>query len=193
MPRSTVAPAVSWACQFAVPIDIAIRVKDQLKTDGKVTRGWLGVLIQNVTRDLAESFGMGKPTGALVSEILPNSPAAGSDLKPGDIIVKYDGKVLEKMADLPPLVGVTPIGKAVPLEVIRQGESKEVVVTIAELPGEGEQILGISPPVSEGVTVLGMTVQDLSEEQKTHLQIDHGGDRHRGRSRTRTASGNSHR
>ena len=159
---------------FAVPIDIAIRVMDQLKTDGKVTRGWLGVLIQNVTRDLAESFGMGKPTGALVSEILPNSPAAGSDLKPGDIIVKYDGKVLEKMADLPPLVGVTPIGNAVSLEVIRQGESVDVVVTIAELPGEEAQILGISPSVSEGVTVLGMTVQDLSEEQKTNLQIDHG-------------------
>ncbi|MDA9982911.1 DegQ family serine endoprotease [Gammaproteobacteria bacterium] len=159
---------------FAVPIDIAIRVMDQLKADGKVTRGWLGVLIQNVTRDLAESFGMIKPTGALVSEILPDSPAANSDLKPGDIIVAYDGKVLEKMADLPPLVGVTPIGKAVPLEVIRQGESIDVSVTIGELPGEGVPILGSSPPPREGVTVLGMTVQDLSQEQKTALQIDHG-------------------
>ena len=159
---------------FAVPIDIAIRVSDQLKADGKVTRGWLGVLIQNVTRDLAESFGMIKPTGALVSEILPDSPAADSDLKPGDIIVGYDGKVLEKMADLPPLVGVTPIGKAVPLEVIRQGESIKVSVTIGELPGDGVPILASSPPPQENVMVLGMTVQDLSPEQKTTLQIDHG-------------------
>ena len=159
---------------FAVPIDIAIRVTNQLKADGKVTRGWLGVLIQNVTRDLAESFGMIKPTGALVSEILPDSPAADSDLKPGDIIVGYDGKVLEKMADLPPLVGVTPIGKAVPLEVIRQGESIKVSVTIGELPGDGVPILASSPPPQENVTVLGMTVQDLSPEQKTTLQIDHG-------------------
>ena len=160
---------------FAVPIDIAIRVSDQLKADGKVTRGWLGVLIQNVTRELAESFGMSKPVGALVSEILADSPAAGSDLKPGDIIVKYDGRKLDKMSDLPPLVGVTPIDKAVTLEVIRQGESIDVTVTIGELPGEGDPVLVSSAaPARKGVTVLGMTVENLSVEQKKNLQVDHG-------------------
>jgi len=159
---------------FAVPIDIAIRVTDQLKADGKVTRGWLGVLIQDVTRDLAESFGMGKPVGALVSEILAESPASDSDLKPGDIIVKFDGKDLEKMSDLPPLVGVTPVNEVVTLEVIRQGEPIEVEVTIGELPGDSEQLLGMTAPVQKGVEVLGMTVEDLTEEQKQQLNIAHG-------------------
>ena len=159
---------------FAVPIDIAIQVSSQLRAEGKVTRGWLGVLIQNVTRDLAESFGMGKPAGALVSEILPDSPAAGSDLKPGDVIVKYDGKELERMSDLPPLVGVTPIGKKVDLEVIRQGESVNIEVTIGELPGESEQILTSRDPSKEGVQILGMTVKNLSAEQRKNLELDHG-------------------
>lgn len=159
---------------FAVPIDIAISVTDQLKAEGKVTRGWLGVLIQDVTRDLAESFGMKKPTGALVSEILTNSPASKSDLKPGDIIVKYNGKPLEKMSDLPPLVGVTPVDEVVTLEVIRQGKSVKVKVAIGELPAESEQILGRAAPVDKGVELLGMTVEDLTDEQKKKLQIEQG-------------------
>lgn len=159
---------------FAVPIDIAIRVTDQLKAKGKVTRGWLGVLIQDVTGDLAESFAMSKPAGALVSEILPDSPAAESDLKQGDIIVTYDGKDLDKMSDLPPLVGVTPIGEVVALEVIRQGKSFDVEVRIGELPGDTEQILGATAPVEKGLDVLGMTVEELSQEQKEKLQINEG-------------------
>ncbi len=95
---------------FAVPIDIAMEVADQLKTKGRVSRGWLGVLIQSVTRDLAESFGMDKPVGALVAEIVPDSPAAKSDLQPGDVIVEYNGDPLEDMSDLPPMVGATPVG-----------------------------------------------------------------------------------
>lgn len=159
---------------FAVPIDIAMQVSTQLQAQGKVTRGWLGVLIQNVTRDLAESFGMSKPAGALVSEILPKSPASGSDLKPGDVIVKYDGKTLERMSDLPPLVGVTPIGETVDLEVIRQGESVNIEVTIGELPGDNEAILTARDPSREGVEILGMTVKELSDEQRKSLEIDHG-------------------
>ena len=158
---------------FAVPIDIAMRVTTQLKLEGKVTRGWLGVLIQNVTRDLAESFGMSKPAGALVSEILPDSPAADSDLKPGDIIVKYDGTELDKMSDLPPLVGVTPINKAVELEVIRQGETIDIEVTIGELPGDNELLAGMKQPEEE-TEALGMTVEDLSDEQRESLQVEHG-------------------
>ncbi len=159
---------------FAVPIDIAIRVTDQLKAKGKVTRGWLGVLIQDVTGDLAESFAMSKPAGALVSEILPDSPAAESDLKQGDIIVKYEGKDLDKMSDLPPLVGVTPIGEVVALEVIRQGKSFDIKVRIGELPGDTERILGAAAPVEKGLDVLGMTVEELSQEQKERLQINQG-------------------
>ena len=159
---------------FAVPIDIAIGVTKQLKLDGKVTRGWLGVLIQNVTRDLAESFGMSKPVGALVSEILPDSPAADSDLKPGDIIVKFDGNPLDKMSDLPPLVGVTPVGKTVILEVIRQGKAIDLEVTIGELPGDDEQLLSGGEPGRTGVELLGMTVKDLSAQRKQELDVDHG-------------------
>jgi serine protease Do len=134
----------------------------------------LGVLIQDVTRDLAESFGMSKPAGALVSEILPNSPAADSDLKPGDVIVKYDGRALVKMADLPPLVGVTPVEKVVTLEVIREGRPMDVRVRIGELPGDSDQLLARTPAVEQGVEVLGMTVENLSGEQKQQLQIERG-------------------
>ena len=157
---------------FAVPIDIAMRVTTQLKLEGKVTRGWLGVLIQNVTRDLAESFGMSKPAGALVSEILENSPAADSDLKPGDIIVKYDGTQLDKMSDLPPLVGVTPVDKTIKLEVIRQGKTIDIEVTIGELPGDNELLAGLERPGE--AEALGMTVEDLSDEQRKDLQVEHG-------------------
>ena len=157
---------------FAVPIDIAMRVTTQLKLEGKVTRGWLGVLIQNVTRDLAESFGMSKPAGALVSEILENSPAADSDLKPGDIIVKFDGAQLDKMSDLPPLVGVTPIDKTVKLEVIRQGQTIEIDVTIGELPGDNELLAGLERPGE--AEALGMTVENLTDEQRKDLQVEHG-------------------
>lgn len=158
---------------FAVPIDIAVEVADQLKTKGRVTRGWLGVLIQSVTRDLAESFGMSKPVGALIAEIVPNSPAADSDLQPGDVVVEYNGKPLNEMSDLPPMVGATPVDEEASLEIIRDGERKTVTVVIGELPAEGAETGPGEPDESEDM-VLGMRVENLTPEEKEALEVDHG-------------------
>ncbi len=159
---------------FAVPIDIATEVAKQIREKGRVTRGWLGVLIQDVTRELAESFGMKKPVGALVSEIMPESPAAASDLRPGDIIVAYNGRPLIKMSDLPPLVGVTPIGDTVALDVIRDGKKKIIKVTIGELPDEDQEIAEQKVDKTRLDEVLGMTVENLTPEQKKRFDIDAG-------------------
>ncbi len=159
---------------FAVPINIATEVMDQLKRSGKVSRGWLGVLIQDVTSELAESFGMEKPTGALVSEIMPNSPAADSNLKPGDIILRYNDSDLSRMSDLPPLVGFTPIGDTVKLEVIRGGKSRIVDVTIGELPEDERQLAERAGDRAVDDKLLGMTVKDLTSEQKKKMELDEG-------------------
>jgi serine protease Do len=156
---------------FAVPIDIAMKVADQLKTKGRVTRGWLGVLIQSVTRELAESFGMDKPVGALIAEIVPDSPAAESDLQPGDIIVAYNGEPLQEMSELPPMVGATPVGEEAELEVIRNGERMTVTVLIDELPAEGERA---SAGGGTDDTVFGMRLESLDQQELEELELDNG-------------------
>jgi serine protease Do len=161
---------------FAIPVNVALTVYEQLKAHGKVTRGWLGVLIQDVTRELAESFGMKRPHGALVSKVLPDSPAATAGMQPGDIVTEYDGKPVELSADLPPLVGTTPVGDKVPLTVIRDGESKTLTITIGELPSEEEISIasaGAAGPATDDR--LNITVTDLSPEQRAELDLeDHG-------------------
>ena len=115
---------------FAIPIDTAMNVAEQLKTDGKVQRGQLGVVIQEVTHDLAKSFGLDKPTGALVSKVLPNSPAAAAGLQVGDIIRGVNGKEIVSSGDLPVIVGSTAPGKEVKLQIWRQRAELEVGVTL---------------------------------------------------------------
>ncbi len=159
---------------FAVPIDIATEVASQLRQSGKVSRGWLGVLIQDVTRELAESFGMAKPVGALVSEILRNSPAADSNLKPGDIILSYNDQELSRMADLPPLVGLTPIGETVKLKILRGGNLQTVKVTIGELPEEEQEIALRAREKKQDEQLMGMTVKDLTREQKKSTGLEEG-------------------
>ena len=123
---------------FAIPIDVAMNVIEQLKTKGHVVRGWLGILIQDVNRDLAESFHMKRPMGAVVLKVLPNSPAAKAKFKVGDVVVEYDGHTIERSSDLPLVVGRTPIGKEVKVKVIREGKSKILTVRIDELPAEAK-------------------------------------------------------
>ena len=105
---------------FSIPIYMTMNIISQIHTKGKVTRGWLGVYIQEVTRELAESFGMQKPAGALVAKIIPNSPAANSDIKIGDVILTFDGKTVENSGALPPMVGETEIGRTVKLNILRK-------------------------------------------------------------------------
>jgi serine protease Do len=159
---------------FAVPIDIAMQVAQQLKAGGKVRRGWLGVTIQDVTRELAESFGMKRPAGALIADILADSPAAQSELKVGDIVVEYEGQRINVSADLPPLVGQTAPGTRVRLGVLRNGQAKIATVTIAELPEESAEARPAEPSGPSQPGVLGMQLKDLTPAQKKQLGISHG-------------------
>ncbi len=119
---------------FAIPVDVAMQVAAQLKADGKVTRGWLGIGIQEVNQELAASFKLDQPTGALVASVAPDSPAAVAGIQPGDVIRSYDGKSIVKAGDLPPRVAVTLPGHGAALEVWRNGHLLGVDVTIARLP-----------------------------------------------------------
>ncbi len=161
---------------FAIPIDIALEVVDQLKTQGKVIRGWLGVQIQDVTRELAESFGMNRPYGALIAKVLPNSPASQAGLQVGDIIVEYDGHPIEASSMLPPLVGVTPVGKVVPIQVLREGRTLPRQVKIGQLPEEKgeEQPGGQLGPDAVKVKSLGLVVADLSAEERRRFGVKEG-------------------
>ncbi len=151
---------------FTIPIDLAMDVVDQLKDVGHVTRGWLGVLIQDVTRELAESFEMEKPIGALVSQVLPESPAVAAGFEVGDIIIEFNGKEVQTSSSLPPMVGVTPINKDVPVKVIRNGKVKTLKVRIGELPGSDELELASAEPGTAKDKRLKVDVADLTAEQR---------------------------
>jgi serine protease Do len=154
---------------FAIPMDVAENVIKQLKKSGKVSRGWLGVYIQEVTNNLAKSFGMKKPKGALISKIIPDGPASKSDLKVGDIILKFDGKDITMSSSLPPIVGNTEVGKNVKIEILRNGKKKNIKFKVQELPMQktAEVIKSNSSP--ETKKILGMTVANLSAEERKSL------------------------
>ena len=163
---------------FAVPVNVVTSVYKQLKEQGHVSRGWLGVLIQDVTKELAESFGMNKPHGALVAKILPDSPAAKAGIEVGDVIIDYDGNEISFSSDLPPMVGSTTIGSSVPVKVIRHGKTKTLRVKISKLPEEEELAqAGIGGGPGGAVTPtnpLNITVADLDDDQRKELGIDKG-------------------
>jgi len=160
---------------FAIPIDMAMKVAEQLKESGHVARGWLGVLIQDVTRELAESFGMDKPRGALVAKVVPGSPAEEAGLKVGDIITKFNGKAVILSSDLPPLVGITPVGEKVRVEILRNGKVKNLTVTLGELSEDEVQLAGGGEPKSAKASRLKITVSDLTPEQRKRLSISENG------------------
>ncbi|MCL4158547.1 UNVERIFIED_CONTAM: hypothetical protein GTU68_015278, partial [Idotea baltica] len=130
---------------FAIPIELAMDVSNQLKSKGRVSRGWLGVHIQEVTMDLAESFGMQTAHGAVVSSILPDSPASRSSLQVGDVITHFDGKKVERSSSLPPLVGRVRVNSDANLKVVREGKQIDVIVNIGELPGQDQLAQAQSP------------------------------------------------
>jgi len=160
---------------FAIPIDVAMDVVDQLKSKGRVSRGWLGVLIQDVTRELAETFELRHPRGALVSQVLPGSPADAAGIKAGDIILRFDGKDVPTSSNLPPLVGAARVGATAPVEILRAGERMTLAVMLAELPEEDEMVVGSGEPESPAVNRLGLVVEDLPQDQAELLGISDGG------------------
>ena len=159
---------------FAIPINLAMRVGRELRTTGHVQWSWLGVTIQDVSRKLAESFHLRKPYGALVSEVLPNSPAAHSTLEVGDVIVRYDGHPITRSSNLPPLVGLTPVGAKARLKVIRNGHAETVFVTVGALPQALPAVLTKAPSKPRNTASLGLALRDLSDRQKSEIGVPAG-------------------
>ena len=158
---------------FAIPIEVAMDVADQLKTKGHVSRGWLGVLIQDITLDLAESFGMKHPRGALVAKVLEESPAEEAGFKVGDVIVAFNGKTIRDSASLPPIVGGTKVGVFVPVDIIRDRKKTVIKVKLGELSEEAA-VTKVHKPAVEKANRLGVTVSDLTLEQKEELELTNG-------------------
>ena len=158
---------------FAIPIDVALDVSNQLKKDGKVSRGWLGVVIQEVNKDLAESFGLEKPAGALVAQVLDNGPAAKGGLQVGDVILSMNGQPIVMSADLPHLVGALKAGSKATLEVIRDGKRKNLDLTVGAIPDDAKDIAS-GNGAEQSSNRLGVSVADLSEEQKKANDIKGG-------------------
>lgn len=163
---------------FAIPMDEAVRVSEQLRVSGRVSRGRIGVQIDQVTKEVAESIGLGKAVGALVRGVEAGSPADKAGVEAGDIIVKFEGKAVEKSSDLPRMVGSTKPGTRSTLTVFRRGSYKDLSVTVAEIEadkpvrkaGDKEE----KPKASGTGQALGLTVSDLSEAQKKELKIKGG-------------------
>jgi len=152
---------------FAIPIDVAANVKDQLLAHGKVERGRIGVGIQEMNAQLAQSFGLERPQGALVSQVEPGGPAAKAGLKPGDVILSYNGKPLQGSNELPPLVASTKPGTKATLEVLRNGKRETLALTVGEL--KPEPVAKAEPQQGEGGGKLGLAVRPLSPEERKQL------------------------
>jgi serine protease Do len=158
---------------FAIPIDVAMEVVDQLKTTGRVSRGWLGVMIQEVSRDLAESFGLDRPHGALVSQVIDGSPAETGGILAGDIIVSFNGKAIDRSSELPHYVGRAPAGKKARLGVVREGKRTEIDVEIGELPdADGAPVA--ARPGAPAQLAIGLGVEELPVAQRERLGIAGG-------------------
>jgi len=158
---------------FAIPIEVAMEVVDQIKTTGSVSRGWLGVYIQEVTRELAESFGMQKPSGALVAKIMPNSPAEKSELRLGDVITAVNGVEVPNSGALPPIIGRVRAGDTVKLEIMRDGKSRVLKVKVGQLPTSSEEIAEASKAPKADL-ILGAKVLPLTDEDKASTGLEFG-------------------
>ncbi len=161
---------------FAIPIDVAMDISNQLRAGGKVTRGWLGVVIQEVTKELADSFGLPKAQGALVANVEKGGPAEKAGLEPSDIILKFDSKEVKTSTDLPRLVGSVKPGSRVNLQVWRKGAAKDLAVVVGELPVD--KSANTPPPFKRGKTEnigkLGLTLSELTADQRKELKISAG-------------------
>jgi serine protease Do len=164
---------------FAIPIDEAVRVSDQLRTSGRVTRGRIGVQIDQVSKDVAESLGLGQPKGALVRGVEPNSPAARAGIEPGDIILKFDGKDIDKSVDLPRMVGNTKPGSRSTVTVLRRGAQRDLAITVAELEPERSETRASAPAPakpqpSNALQALGLALVDLGADLRKELNVKGG-------------------
>ena len=164
----------SMGLSFAIPIDVAIEVSTQLKSSGKITRGWLGIAIQEITKDLAESFGMKNTNGALIAGVEKSSPAEKGGLEPGDVITKFDGKPIITSSDLPRAVGAAKPGKKAAVEVLRKGTIRGLNVTVGESPSEKEEVASNKNVVKPEINRIGLVLRELTAQQKKALNGKNG-------------------
>lgn len=160
---------------FAIPIDVAMDVHNQLKAGGKVTRGWLGIGIQEITKELAESFGMKNTNGALVAGVEKGSPAEKGGLEVGDVITKFDGKSIMTSSDLPRAVAATKPGKSVPVEVLRKGATRTLNVSIGEMPADPDEPASAAKSQAKPeANRVGLVLRELTPQQKKGLNGKNG-------------------
>ena len=161
---------------FAIPIDEAMRVADQLRTNGKMTRGRIGVALGEMTKEVAESLGLGKPRGAYVRNVEANGPAAAGGIEAGDVILSFNGRELNKSTDLPRVVGETKPGTTATVQVWRKGSTRDLTVTVADTDSAKAATKKPDTPAENGnsVSAFGVAVIDLSDAKKKDLNIKSG-------------------
>lgn len=160
---------------FAIPIDLAMDIQNQLKASGRVNRGRMGVVIQEVTKELAETFGLGKAQGALVSSVEKGGPADKAGIAAGDVILRFDGKTIASSSDLPRVVGMTRPGTKVQVSVWRKGAGKEIDLVVAEMPQDDRQAQKQKvKPAEQSANRLGLVVSELTPEQRKELRVSGG-------------------
>ncbi|MBC7786062.1 MAG: DegQ family serine endoprotease [Methylophilaceae bacterium] len=161
----------SVGLSFSIPIDVAIDVSNQLKATGKISRGWLGVAIQEINKELADSFGMKNTNGALIAGVEKNGPADKGGLEAGDVITKFDGKSIITSNDLPRVVGITKPGKIVPVEVLRKGGIKTLSMGVGEMPTDPTDNAAVpKAPAKPEVNKLGLVLKELTPQQKKKIK-----------------------
>lgn len=162
---------------FAIPIDVAMETVEQLKSNGHVSRGYLGVVIQDISRDLADAYGLPRPAGALVSKVMPGTPAEKAGLKEGDVITQFNGRDINLSAELPQMVGRVKVGNSYPLTVIRDGKPRTLNFEVAALPEDEAQASapGKGKSAKPDLSRLGIgSIRDLSAEEKAALKLEAG-------------------
>lgn len=162
---------------FAIPIDVAMEIQNQLRASGKVSRGRLGVVIQEVSKELADSLGLAKPMGAVVNAVEKGGPADKAGLEPGDVLLKFDGKTINNSADLPRMVGITRPGTRSVLQVWRKGTTRDIPVTVGEMQDERQASARPSKnakPTEQAANRLGLVVSELTAEQRRELKMTSG-------------------
>ncbi len=157
---------------FAIPIDVAMETVEQLKANGKVSRGYLGVVIQDVDRDLAEVYGLSKPAGALVAKVLPDTPADKAGLKEGDVITAFNGQDIGLSSELPQLIGRAKVGKKYPLSLLRDGKKVELPFEVATLPDD--EVDSPETASEPDLNSLGIGLRNLTDPEKAQLKLDGG-------------------
>ena len=159
----------SMGLSFAIPIDVAINVAEQIKTNGKVIRGWLGIVIQEITQELSESFGMTNKNGALIAGVEKNSPAAKGGLLPGDVILKFNKNIINTSSDLPKFVGITKPKTRVPVEILRKGKVITLNIKVGTIPSKEKFSDSRIKNQPSRFNRLGLALKNLSVEQKKEI------------------------